>query len=783
MLNLVKKDKLLAFISIPVFLLLAHVDATGADTDSFFRVTVQEQRMETHLSTILEVVQYDRSIMKIKHEDAPSPGKKYLLLKLKVEKAGKRRRSAALKQLVAVVDGKMGVMRSDDVFLGNHKCDRLPGYTISYGSKIGFSCFEIDDNLDVKQVRVGVLGEASIVWNGVPVRFEKCVSIDGAVFFPLKNLGLLLNAPISVTAAGEFSATFPTNVELSGRVGDRTLLRESGKEFAMAFPAFYYDGDVYVRGSTVFTAMGAVLDHTDDAFLFTAKTPDLLIQEQGRSWNALIREFESGNHDFKEPFVVQDPLGLSPLTAVVMFNSSEEARVSVKVKGKDEYSTVTHDSRVYRTTHIVPVYGLYPDCENEVTITLVDKSGGSQEKRLDIVTDPLPSDMSKVDVRVREPERMAAGFTFFDCPHINGNYPFAIDANGDIRWILRDKSLNGGIMLTHLKNGNILTGAGNVLPHTYNNLAAMYEMTPFGRIVRKYHAYGLHHDIREKKNGNLIAAVSKPGRESQNDVIVEIDRTSGAIIREWDLIEIIALDEYGTSAPYSGGLSNWLHNNAVWLLEDENAFVISGRHQNVVMKFKADTNEVCWWFSDRMNNVKPELRDSRLVPSNASFEYPMSQHAVMQLPDGKIMLFDNRNEEILDEAGRLRQDALYSRAVIYLIDEKKKQIEEVWQYGKERGSDMYSSFASDVDYLSPNHYLLTFGGMYKAKDGSCYDHMFTPAAIKNNSLRSSVAVEIADDDVVFEASIYGTKNSNSYKGERISIYRGEFENIGLLRKD
>ena len=40
----------------------------------------------------------------------------------------------------------------------------------------------------------------------------------------------------------------------------------------------------------------------------------------------------------------------------------------------------------------------------------------------------------------------------------------------------------------------------------------------------------------------------------------------------------------------------------------------------------------------------------------------------------------------------------YSRAVIYKIDEKKKTVEQIWEYGKERGSEWYSSVTSLAQY-------------------------------------------------------------------------------------
>lgn len=265
----------------------------------------------------------------------------------------------------------------------------------------------------------------------------------------------------------------------------------------------------------------------------------------------------------------------------------------------------------------------------------------------------MPNDISKVDVKVAAPEKMAEGLTFFDCPHINGNYCLAIDANGDIRWYINDKTLNGSVMLTHLKNGNFLIPSGDIIPDTYNNLTCVYEITPLGKLVQTYSIYGIHHDIREKADGNLIFVASREGAESQNDYIVEIDRETGEKVRDWNLMEIIPMTAYDTQAPYTGGLSNWLHNNAIWYIEEEDAFIISGRHQNMVMKFDAATNEIRWILSATVGELNEKLRPYLLEPEDEVFEYPTSQHAAMQTPEGDLMLFDNRNFEEQNENGTL----------------------------------------------------------------------------------------------------------------------------------
>lgn len=494
-------------------------------------------------------------------------------------------------------------------------------------------------------------------------------------------------------------------------------------------------------------------------------------ERQGMVDEVLREEMESG-YSMEQPLVIVNPYELSPLSAVIGFDTETETTVNIVVKGKDSNTDITHSFEKASVRHLIPVYGLYADMENTVQITTVDQSGNVQTTDVFIKTESLPDDISKVDIKIAVPEKMTDGLTFFDCPHINGNYCFAIDMNGDIRWYINDKSLNGSVMLTHLKNGNFLIPSGDIIPDTYNNLTCVYEITPLGKLVNTYSVYGIHHDIREKSDGNLIFAASKEGAESQNDYIIEIDRTTGAKVRDWDLMEIIPMTAYDTQPPYTGGLSNWLHNNAIWYIEEEDAFIISGRHQNMVMKFDAQTKEIQWILSETVGELNEDLRPYLLTPvdNGNGFEYPTSQHAAMQTPEGDLMLFDNRNQDEENADGSLNQSKLYSRAVRYEINEDNMTVKQVWQYGKERGTEIFSSFISDVDYLGTEHYLIDFGGMYKLEDGSSYDHVLTPAELKNEAQKQSIVIEWAGGEVIYEARLHGNANSNTYKAERKDIY-------------
>ena len=72
-------------------------------------------------------------------------------------------------------------------------------------------------------------------------------------------------------------------------------------------------------------------------------------------------------YTFEHPNVMLDPYENAPLSALVLFETSEEVAVRVTIKGKDENTTYSYEfDKAY--VHMLPIYGLYPSCMNEVII-------------------------------------------------------------------------------------------------------------------------------------------------------------------------------------------------------------------------------------------------------------------------------------------------------------------------------------------------------------------------------------------------------------------------------
>ena len=70
--------------------------------------------------------------------------------------------------------------------------------------------------------------------------------------------------------------------------------------------------------------------------------------------------------------------------------------------------------------HIIPIYGLYADYDNVIVI----RSEG-RTNTINIKTDSLPDDFGEILYN--------ENYSFY-----NGNYPYAVDINNDVRWYLNN---------------------------------------------------------------------------------------------------------------------------------------------------------------------------------------------------------------------------------------------------------------------------------------------------------------------------------------------------------
>ncbi len=72
--------------------------------------------------------------------------------------------------------------------------------------------------------------------------------------------------------------------------------------------------------------------------------------------------------------------------------------------------------------------------------------------------------------------------------------------------------------------------------NSFHGSRRLIEIDLLGRVYSSYYIPdGIHHDVEEMESGNLLVTTSDPNRKTEEDYIVEIDRSSGKIVNEIDL--------------------------------------------------------------------------------------------------------------------------------------------------------------------------------------------------------------------------------------------------------
>lgn len=481
------------------------------------------------------------------------------------------------------------------------------------------------------------------------------------------------------------------------------------------------------------------------------ETEDMLVHQEN-----LEKEFTTTEENtIDNPKIIVNPYEISPLTALILFETRDLTAPTVTIVGEDESTTFTKTFTPNKK-HVLPIYGLYPDRNNEVIITL-----NGEDYTFHIQTDPLPEDFAlPTDVTANKEELDQE--LYFVTPSSQG-YTAAYDINGDVRWYLTENMIWD---VQRLRNGNIMLSSNRLINPPYYT-TGLVEMDLTGKIYYEYVLPGgYHHDVYELENGNLLVASNDFESGTVEDYIVEIERDTGNIVKRIDLKEILPMDEGKNQMATD---YDWFHNNSVWYDSDTNSITLSGRHQDAVVNIDYNSLEINWIVGSH-DGWSEEYQKYFLDPIGDDFEWQWAQHAAMILPNGDLFVFDNGNNRSKTEEDSVKASDNYSRGVIYHINTIDKTIEQVWEYGKDRGSEFYSPYISDVDYLEEDHYLIHSGGI-NTVDGEPGNE---PAGLENVDSMNSITTEVKNDEVIFEMNL----PTNLYRAEKMDLYSNSVFKLG-----
>ncbi|MBQ8507883.1 MAG: aryl-sulfate sulfotransferase [Clostridia bacterium] len=477
------------------------------------------------------------------------------------------------------------------------------------------------------------------------------------------------------------------------------------------------------------------------------------LAEQAMIDSFLIAEAEAG-YSFEEPLVVLNPYGNAPLSAVAIFSTEEEIGGTITAKGKAAEDDVSGTFPAAKT-HFVPVYGLYAGGITDVVITLDD----GRSTTVQVETEPVSLNGSGFEAVMYQPENY--DFSKLTVSSLVRDRAYAaFDSKGDLRWLLNDCVSAGRILL---ENGRM------ILPTSYSYTSAVWwsngvrEIDGMGKVYREFiFPGGQHHDYLEMPDGNYLIVSDTPGEIDSEDYMLVLNPTTGEVVWDLDLDTIIDRTDGGSLSRTDW---DWAHINGVCYDAENDLMIISCRHLDAVVAIRMETKEIAWILGnpEGWENTDPSLF---LTPIGEDFEWQYAQHNINLLSDGTLLLYDNGT------AGRAKatnaDQALaaadnYSRVVNYKVDAENMTVEQLWQYGKEWGSETFSLAMCGIDILDEEsrHYLVAH---------SLCNAAFDPDIENGAGFRTQLHM-IKDGEMVWEMSyqlngLLGT----SYRAYRTDLY-------------
>ncbi len=489
------------------------------------------------------------------------------------------------------------------------------------------------------------------------------------------------------------------------------------------------------------------------------------ITEQDKVIETQTNKYNKGDYTAEDPFVVVDPFSRNVLSAYVAFPVENASTYSFTVEGKDEYTSFTSSSEVEQTgTMIVPVYGLYADYNNTVTIDVLE--GGEV---VNTVTTKIKTKAVNEDFAIYESIDMDTSYSSVEeaAATLENGFLFTskdngYDINGEIRVALGDFSIA-------YENGVQYNADGSLL---MTSLAqnAIYDVDMNGYINAIYvgpEDKVFHHDAFVASNGYVYALTDydvdfetsqAEDKLNMGTIAVYEQGTVSTPVYEKDLsLDFIgSLVNNGTTS--GGQYTDLLHLNSVTYDEPTDTIIVSSQSTNMIIGLDAHNLDVKWTNAEEENRIT--LGEYALEQLDG-YEAPNGQHNVHvtndpKYDDGKdytieVQVFDNLF--CVDEEGNSVYAELLevpaekdcggeptSKILVQRINTRKGTIEtiesqEIEDYRSHTQSGWYTSLSNEYNFIT-----------------------YTNAAL--------VVVTDADYNIIFEASI--SKDINPYN---ISLYR------------
>lgn len=472
------------------------------------------------------------------------------------------------------------------------------------------------------------------------------------------------------------------------------------------------------------------------------------------------------------------PATNAPLAGSLVFSTDVPTRLAVSVTNPQ--GSWTRSFPGYSVSHSLVLAGFKPATTNLISVILYDASQNSYNYPTPVVftTPALPADFPHGTMVSSDPARMEPGYTLFVIQNRTAKtaYLTMLDSSGEVIWYSPAPAV-ADVDVRQLPNGDLFLQE----PTPLNQFR---EIDLLGQTVHTWTAPAQYpvdnHEGLVTDHGTIlylsnvgVTVTNFPSNTTNSQAprvtatiddnpIVEISVTNGALLHAWSPITMldptrVTYLTYSYKSSY--GVDNE-HANAIIEDPSDNSIIVSLRTQNAVFKFLRSTGQVKWILGSHTNWSAP-FQQYLLQPQGSPFAWSYGQHAPELTPNHTLLVYDDGNFRADPFDPPVPDQANYSRAVEYSIDETSMTVSQVWDSSQAPGDHLYTFAVGDADSLPKTQNILATHGLVSYVNGA------SPSAANTNAtmVRIREYTHAAIPEVVFDVSFFDPSNTaSSYLG-------------------
>lgn len=474
-------------------------------------------------------------------------------------------------------------------------------------------------------------------------------------------------------------------------------------------------------------------------------TPEDDVYSKQKETDVKVKEaMDDKKYTLENPYVLENPYYISPLTALIIFQTDSEKTVTIEINGqKQEYEK--------SKKHAIPVYGLVAGKKNSVKI-----SAGNKSKTLELDMINVKDNLN-LTVNIGKGVNLNNGIYLISTPLDTGLFGF--NSNGEMVYKLEG---NYNLTIQTLNNGHFLVANEDYLYGV--SRTGLLELDYLGKIYNVYDLEGGYGgDVALLDDEHILAISSKNTRNSNDDIIVEVNLNDGKIVNEWDLKNIV--NNISNRFVEKINQINWASIESVYYDKASNQIILSLNGRNSVVSIDYTSKKINWIFGD----IKYWNSDFSSLIVKYDGAYPLVSNAVTLNKDGNVVLFNNGMDgSIFGDSACSENLGKHSSGQIYKISNMTATL--VNEFND--NNSFYSYAVSNYSELDNGNYLLfsawQFGEGTMLKEGCTMN-----SNVEN--LNSTIYELDKNNNIIFKANFSG----GSYRAYKKDFYSNSNKNFNV----